>query len=202
MITIYIGPAGTGKTLHAFSLLLSNQQKGRETFTNIRDSSNDVFSFFPGESSSEANSLPNFSEFYRHVKPGSFVVIDEFDSLISEIDREAFFSYWFSRHLFFGTDLILIGQNQTRIASFFHHAVADSAIHKSVNPIFLFQFSLFSIPFLGKYYRTRKYSVDTVYLKFGLESRSRNFILDFRSDSRYSLSGTINKIGSFLQKKS
>ncbi|WP_417914939.1 zonular occludens toxin domain-containing protein [Candidatus Electronema sp. JM] len=202
MITIFTGRAGTGKTLHAYSLLISKHQKGRETFTNIRDTSNDVFSFVPGESSPEANSLPNLSEFYRHIKPGSFVVIDEFDHLVSEIDRDAFFDIWFHQHLFSGTELILIGQSQTRIASFFHHSAVDSAIHKSVNPIFLFRFSLFSFPFIGKVYRIRKYAVDTVYLEFGLESQSRNFRLDSLDVSIYSIYRTIKQISSFLQNKS
>ncbi len=200
MIRIFIGCPGTCKTVHALGRIVQALEQGRSVYTNIEG-----LSWFGNDLTSLLGIFPNLhflhqdqaEQFFRHVEPGSLVVIDEFFHLgIFCQRRSEFFEYWFEDHYFAGTELILIGQQERLFAQFFHHQPNDASSHKAVNPNRLYRFfrvDLFRHRFHGFYVGT----VDNSYLF--RQSRLEPAI-DCRWENRrlLSLPRTLNRIKSFF----
>ncbi len=197
MITIYTGCPGSGKSLFALSRVVDELDRGRSVYIY-----QDIY--LSHERSCRHHNLHFLDNhqalvFWQHVQPGSLVVLDEFHILAHKISREEFFRCWFNEHHFAGTDLLLISQYPSRLASFFLHRVSEPAFCKAVNPDIIFNFQ--HLPFFGarSFRLTRHGAVDSSYVYFGLESTDNVFLVHWLSRRSFRPAVLMRKISRFFK---
>ncbi len=129
MIIIHEGVPGSGKSYDGVRKIIDALKRGRVVYTNIDGMQNDsCLEYLASRLGISRDALalqliflPNsvIPEFWNHVEPGGFIVIDEaqlyFNSrdFIKTANRE--FGDWSSTHRHHGFDLLLITQRAERI---------------------------------------------------------------------------------------
>lgn len=189
MIRLFVGPPGSCKTVHARYQIVQALQMSRSVYTNIEGLSWFGNGLFPKLHFLEPVQA---QKFWRHVEPGSLIVIDEF-GLEQMSGRHEFFECWFEEHYFGGTELILIGQAFDSLARFFHHQLDDCAVHKIVNPEHIYEFFCFDL-FRQRFYGFRAGIVDNSYLFYVKSAMD----VSWKCRRLFSLPRTLWRIESFL----
>lgn len=129
MIVLFEGFPGSGKTYDAVRKILSNLKLGRRVLTNIDGLDNDqqlqTIQHYTDLDDYQIDtqllylSDSDVKRFWKYVKPGDIIVIDEaqdhFNSRDWQQDTNRNFAKWASSHRHNGNDLFLITPNQVRV---------------------------------------------------------------------------------------
>ena len=202
MIPVCMGYPGAGKSIHLLLKITEELKRGREVFLSLDDSYSEPSSNLVGYHQALHHlDRQQSHEFWQHIQPGSFVVIDDVHSLLPRMRRDAFFKCWYSDHLRAGTDLVFACQNVLPLATFFHHYPGDPLLHKSVNVdnlLYINSYRLFSL----KYYTVKGAVVDNSYLNQPHFDRQPGFRLSrFYFQDFYLTNSTVQKISKFFGKE-
>lgn len=202
MITVCTGFPGAGKSLYVLLKITQELKRGREVFLRRDDSFPESVSNLIGDHQLlHRLDDQQAKEFWRHVNPGSFVVIDDCYPFLSLLDRGAFLRCWFSEHLLPGTDLFFIDQSGFPLAKFFHHFPGDPLLHKSVNVdkfLSITRHRLFSL----RFYTVKGAAVDNSYLNQLHFDRQPGFQLsNWQFCNFYLLRRTVEQISRFFAKE-
>ena len=197
MIIVCTGNSGSGKTAYSLLKAIENLKRGRLVASN-----SSYFWDRGGISGSIYLDDQKLLDFWKHVSPGSFIIVDEVSSsLLSKIDRKLFFDRWFTDHLRSGTDLLLISQNLPLVSKFFHHYNGDPVHHKCVNVDNVLSITPHKI-FGVRFSILQEFSVDNSYLNHPHFDRQPGFKFDLQRVQCFSPYRTVLKVDDFFKEAS
>lgn len=147
MITVYSGTPGAGKSYSAVKTIIDNLRLGRTIYTNVEGldipECKRMIQTVTGLDDYEIGTRLNFMsyhhvpEFWKHVKGGALIVLDELQKVFSnrewQTEKNKEFSSWASTHRHHGFDLIIITQSVERIDAAVRALVEWTYVFRKVN---------------------------------------------------------------------
>lgn len=176
MIIVYEGTPGSGKTYDACNRIKDNLRLGRVVYTNVEGMNlpeckralQDLSGLNDFDFAKNFHILSDdqVREFWKHITPGSMVVLDEIHKIFNARDWQSennrACADWASTHRHYGIDLYLITQRIEKIDSQVRTLVEWTYRYRKLNFLgSLFQRGYIRTTYLGED-RTEKYKTETL----------------------------------------